>query len=125
MTRPISWHGKRASWDEIKKLLVCGHIGDFERDMVVAILRDDYGAAHTIVVSINGSPPHAIAIMRGLSFDPERDDEVRIRYMTILDYIDADLKICKIVRGWFTVSLNELKQRKDVILTITPRVTKS
>ena len=119
MTRAVSWDGMEVSWDEIKKLLTCGDPSDFDRVMVVAILRDWYGCASTIVVSLNGSPPHAIAVMRALVFDPDRDDKVRIDIMKVLDYVGGDLKVCKTVQGEFFISLKELKKRKDVVLTTT------
>ena len=119
MTRAVSWDGMEVSWDEIKKLLTCGDPSDFDRFMVVAILRDWYGCASTIVVSLNGSPPHAIAVMRGDVHDPEKSDKVRIFIMKVLDYVGGDLKVCKTVQGEFFISLNELKKRKDVVLTTT------
>lgn len=121
MVKTISWDGRRVSWDEIKKLLVdaCGDCpGEESREMIVAILRDWYGRACTIVVSLNGSPPHAIAIMRGLDFDPDRDDMIRIDVMKVLD---ADLKVYMTVHGEFTVSLKELKKMKDAIITVSPK----
>ena len=121
MTRAVSWDGREVSWNEIKKLLTCGSQSDFGRQMVVAILRDWYGNACTIVVSLNGSPPHAIAIMRGLYFDPEKDGKAYIDVMKVLDYVGGDLKICKTVYGRFTVSLKELRKRDDVVITVSPK----
>ena len=121
MTRALDWDGREVSWDEIKKLLVnaCGGCpGEELREMIVAILRDWYGRACTIVVSLNGSPPHAVAIMRGLDFDPEKDDKVYIDFMKVLD---AYLNVYRTVRGRFVVSLKELKQRKDSIITVSPK----
>ena len=122
MTRPLDWDGRVVSWDEIKKLLVdaCGGCpqSEWDREMVVAILRDWYGKACTIVVSLNGSPPHAIAILRGLDFDPEKDDKVYIDFMKVLD---AHLDVYRTVRGRFVVSFKELKQRKDTIITVSPK----
>ena len=121
MTRALDWDGMEVSWDEIKKLLTCGETSDFDRIMVVAILRDWYGCASTIVVSLNGSPPHAIAIMRGLDFDPDKDDKAYIDIMKVLDYVGGDLKICKTVYGRFTVSIDELRKRDDVVITVSPK----
>ena len=86
--------------------------------MIVTIVRDAYGSSGTILVSLEGSPPKAYAILYsgGVGFfDPDNDDEVTIGGIMLLS---CCLEKHRLLRGSFTVSLNELKQRKDIILTI-------
>ena len=130
MTRALDWDGREVSWDEIKRLLIENYVHDqaeIEKrakdwKMFVAFLRDKLGYVSTIVVSLENSIRIApIAILRNYyGFDPDRDDVVPIDVMTVLD---DELVNQAFVLSFF-VSIKELKQRNDAILTITPRVTK-
>ena len=109
---------RRLTWDEIRELLNKMDGSAVGRTMIVTIIRDTYIDGGTILVSIEGSPPRAYALLCNSgtgSFDPDKDEVVITRILL--------LSCCflkrRLLRGPFTVSLNELKQRKDAIVSVT------
>ena len=118
------------SWDYIKRLMMkaycrsnmaCieGEIG--YRVMIVSILRDSYNArGYTIFASLHGTPPKAYAIIQAVNdFNPEKDDKITVWLVKVYG---PEFRHYRTLTGYYTISLAELRQRKDVRLGITSGV---
>ena len=91
------------------------------RVMIVSILRDGYnGRGYTIFASLHGTPPKAYTIIQAVDeFDPESANEITVWLVKVYG---LGFKPYKTLKGYYTISLAELRQRKDVRLGITSGV---
>ena len=129
------WCWGKASWNKIKRLLLEVYTEVYTNDkskieeemksrkLFVSLLRDKFGYVSTIIASLeNDFMAYPVAILKSYyGIDPDKEDVVPIDVMTILD----DELVNRVFVFSFFVSIKELRKRSDVVLTITPGVTRT
>jgi len=122
---------KRAEegWDLIKEMMAKAYVRDrwrrqLFRRLVVSFLRDYNGEYGTIVLTLEGSPPKAYAIITALEGDGHRSELIEVGPILILR---PDLSVYKRIRTYGDLyhklrflSLNALLKREDVVLMNKP-----
>lgn len=122
----------RLSWDELKLMMArayCSGVQDVEecirrsmgRRLIVIIPKDDLpGMSATIYVELHGTPPKAYAILTLAGvFRPDVDDTIITNTIHIFT---SGFSRHRVLKGYYALSMGELKNRKDTALYILPDI---